>query len=174
MPRRLVIITGSSGVGKSTLARALQEELLAEQWLHFSVDTLFYCLPPSVIRRVDRQNDRSIVDSKAIVTGAHACARTLLDLGHKVIFDAVVSSEAGASAMSRAFEEFDPLLVELTCSWDEIQRRTLARGDRTLAEAEHGFRHASGRVRAHRTFDTTASNSEHIAAQIAGDMRRAG
>jgi chloramphenicol 3-O phosphotransferase len=172
MPRKLIVITGSSGVGKSTLARALQEELLPDHWLHFSVDTIFYCLPRSVVRRVDHENDRSMVDAKAICTGAYACAGTLLDLAHKVIFDAVILSEKGAQEMLRAFDGFDPLLVELTCSWEEIEKRTLARGDRTLAEAEHGYRNAGGRLGAHHTFDSTSASAEQIAAQLATIMRR--
>ena len=74
---------------------------------------------------------------------AHACTRTLLDLGHGVIFDTVILSERGAQGISRAFHTFDLLLVELTCSWDMIRERTLARGDRTLAEAENGYRNGT-------------------------------
>jgi chloramphenicol 3-O phosphotransferase len=174
MQRKLIVITGSSGVGKSTLARALQEELLPDQWLHFSVDSLFYCLPRSVVLRVDQQNDRTLVDSKAIVTGAYACARTLLDLGHRVIFDAVILAEKGAREMLRAFNAFDPMLVELTCSWEEVERRTLARRDRTLTEARHGYRNAAGHLAAHHTFDSTDSSAEQIAAQLAAILRENG
>ena len=107
------------------------------------------------------------MDPKAIVTGAYACARTLLDLAHKLIFDAVILSEKGAQEMLRAFDGFDPLFVALTCSWEEIEKRTLARGDRTLAEAEHGYRNARGRLCAHHTFDSTNASAEQIAAQLA-------
>ncbi len=174
MPHKLIVITGSSGVGKSTLAHALQERLLPQLWLHFSVDSVFYCLPQSVVRRVDQQNDRTGVDSKAIVTGAYACATTLLELGHRVIFDAVILADAGAEAMSRAFEGFDPLIVELTCSWAEIDRRTLARGDRTLAEAEHGYRNAGGHLVAHHSFDSTGARAEQIAEQLAERLNAVG
>jgi chloramphenicol 3-O phosphotransferase len=173
MQRRLIVITGSSGVGKSTLARALQEELLPDQWLHFSIDSLFYCLPRSVVLRVDEQNDRSLVDSRAIVSAAYACTRTLLDLGHRVIFDAVILAENGAREMLRAFDGFDPLFVELTCSWDEIERRTLARGDRTLAEAEHGYSNAGGHFEADHTFDSSSESAEKIAAQLSARLRGA-
>ena len=164
MQRELIVITGSSGVGKSTLAHALQEELLPDHWLHFSVDSLFYCLPRSVVLRVDQQNDWSLVDSRAIVGAAYACARTLLNHGHRVIFDAVILAESGAKEMLRAFDGLGPLLVELTCSWDEIARRTLARGDRTLAEAEHGYRNAGGHLKADHAFDTSNASAEQIAA----------
>jgi chloramphenicol 3-O phosphotransferase len=169
--KKLIVITGSSGVGKSTLARALQEELLPDQWFHFSVDSLLYCLPRSIVRRVDQQNDWTLVDWKAIVRSAHACARTLLDEGHKVIFDTVIMSEKGADALLTAFYGFDPLLVTLTCSWDEIKSRTVARGDRTLAEAEHGYKNAGGHVSAHHTYDSTSASAEQIAAQLARHIR---
>lgn len=171
MQQRLIVITGSSGVGKSSLAQALQEELLPDQWLHFSVDSLFYCLPRSIVLRVDQHNDRSLVDSKSIVTGAHACVRTLLDQGHKVIFDTVIMSQKGAKGLLAAFDGFEPLLVALTCSWEEIKRRTLARGDRTLEEVEHGYKNAGGHLSCHRTFDSTSASAQQIAVQLAMHIR---
>ena len=171
MQQKLIVITGSSGVGKSSLAQALQEELLPVQWLHFSVDSLFYCLPRSIVLRVDKHNDRSLVDSRAIVTSARACVRTLLEQGHKVIFDTVIMSEKGAKSLLVAFDAFEPLLVALTCSWDEIMRRTLARGDRTLEEAEHGYKNAVGHLCTHHTFDSTSASAAHIAEQLAMHVR---
>lgn len=174
MQRKLIVITGGSGVGKTTSARALQEELLPDHWVYFSVDSLFYCLPRSVVLRVDQQNDWSLVDSRAIVSAAYACTKTLLDLGHRVIFDAVILAENGAREMLGTFDGFGPLLVELTCSWGEIERRTLARGDRTLVEAEHGYRNAAGHLRAHHAFDSSTESAEQIAAQLAARIRGGG
>jgi chloramphenicol 3-O phosphotransferase len=171
MQRNLIIITGSSGVGKSSLAQALQEELLPDQWLHVSVDSLFYCLPRSIVLKVDQHNDRSLVDSKAIARSAHACVRTLLDQGHKVIFDTVIMSTAGAMRLSDAFAELDPILVALTCSWDEVKKRTLARSDRTLAEAEHGYKNAGGHLKVHHTFESTGASAQQIAEQLAMHVR---
>jgi chloramphenicol 3-O phosphotransferase len=171
MQQRLIVITGSSGVGKSSLAQALQEELLPDQWLHFSVDSLFYCLPRSIVHRVDQHNDRSLLDTKSIVTSSHACVRTLLDQGHPVIFDTVIMSQKGAKGLLAAFEGFEPLLVALTCSWEEIKRRTLARGDRTIEEAEHGYRNAGGHLCCHRTFDSTNASVEQLAVQLAVHVR---
>ena len=116
MSRKLIVITGSYGVGKSTLARALQERFLPAQWLHFSVDSILYCLPRSVIERVDQHNDHRLVDSKAIVAAAYAATCTFLELGHRVIFDAVILNKKGAESMMSELGRFDPLLVELTVS----------------------------------------------------------
>ena len=162
----LIVLVGSSGVGKSTLARALQEQLLPEQWLHFSVDTVFYCLPASVTQRVDQEGDRNLVNPGFIVASALACARTLLDEGNKVIYDAVVASEKGASRLLKAFDEHRPVVVELTCAWSEIERRTHERGDRTLEEAQVGFRNARGHIVPHHTLDTTAATPEQVARRL--------
>ncbi len=164
---QLIVIFGSSGVGKTTLARALQEDLLPDPWLYFSVDTVFYCLARSAVLRVHELNDHSSVDSRAIVSAAYACAKTLLELGHKLVFDAVILSERGGREMLDAFAGFEPLLVELTCSWPEIHRRTLDRGDRTVEEAEHGYRNARGHLTPHLAFDTTNISPEIIAASLA-------
>jgi len=168
---RLVILIGSSGVGKSTLARSLQELLLPEQWLHFSVDSIFYCLPPSIVERADRHNDWSAIDGAAVTDAAHACAQTLLRLGHPVIFDAVVMTEKGAARMLETLGSFDPILVELTCSWEEIEKRTRARGDRTLAEAEHSFRNTNPGLKPQLRFDTSRASPNELALQLAAALR---
>ena len=166
MSRKLIVTTGSYGVGKSTLARALQERFLPAQWLHFSVDSILYCLPRSVIERVDQHNDHGLVDSKVIVAAAYAATCTFLELGHRVIFDAVILNKKGAEGMMSELGRFDPPLVELTCSLEEIQTRTLARGDRTLAEAEHGYRHAGGHLKSHHVFDTTSTSAAELSTQL--------
>ncbi len=163
---RLVVITGSSGVGKSSLAQALQEALLPAHWLHFSVDTLFYCLPRSVVARADQHNDWAAVDSRTLVASAHACVQTLLGRGHDVIFDAVVTSRTGEEALAMAFAGHPCLRVHLGCTWEEIERRTLARGDRTLAEARHGHQNVVRPSVHHHHFDTTGRQARDIAVEL--------
>lgn len=172
MHHKLIVITGSSGAGKSSLARALQEELLPAPWLYFSADTLFYCLPPSVVERVDQHNDRTGFDANALVASAHACVRTLLDRGQLLIFDAVVLSPKGEAALAAAFDAYQPLRVSLVCDWDEIERRTLARGDRTLEEARHGFQHAIRPASTPHHFDTTNRSAREIAVELRQSLSR--
>ena len=171
MSGSLVVISGSSGTGKSTLCKALQEALLPDIWLHFSVDSILYCLPQSVLDLANHQNEWSSVDPKLIASSAYACAQSLLSAGHNVLFDCVVLSEKRALALLSAFQEYRPVLVGLSCSWEEIQRRTVARGDRTIAEAEQGFRQAGGHLPYHYTFETTNIPADVIASQLAHRLR---
>ena len=171
MTANLIVVTGGSSTGKSTLGKALQEALLPEVWLHFSIDSLLYCLPQTILDRANQKNDWSSVDTALVSSSAYACVNVLLNAGHRVIFDCVVLTENRAQAMLSAFQEHSPILVGLSCAWEEIERRTLARGDRTLAEAEYGFKNAVARLAYDYTFDTTHLPSEVIAKQLVQRLR---
>jgi chloramphenicol 3-O phosphotransferase len=167
MAGRLVVIDGCSGSGKSSLARALQERLLPQQWLHFSVDTVLYCLPGSILDRANLHNDWTAVDTGAITRGAYGCLDALLAQGHPVLFDCVVMTERRARELLLALRPHRPLLIRLTCSWDEIRRRTLARGDRTLEEAGHGFKTSGLHLVADCELDTTQRTPAELAEVLA-------
>jgi len=168
---KLIVITGGSGAGKSTLAKALQEALLPEIWLHFSIDSILYALPPSVLERGNLHNDWSAVDGKPIAASAYACANTLLAAGNNVIFDCVVTNESGARKLTDAFAGHQAIYVGLTCPWDVIKARTAARGDRTVEEAEFSFRNV-GNLRHDYTFDTSRVSAEAIARQLSRERGR--
>lgn len=115
----LIVISGGSGTGKSTLAQALQEQLLPDVWLHFSVDAIFACLPQSIIQSANAHNDWSRVDAKAVTGAAQACLRVLLAEGHKLLFECVVASEVGAKSLLLGIGDARPAFVGLTCSWEK-------------------------------------------------------
>lgn len=171
MSVNLIVISGGSGTGKSTLCKSLQEALLPEVWLHFSVDTILYCLPRSILDRANHQNDWLSVDPKLVGSSAYACAKVLLNAGHNVLFDCVILTEKRARALLSAFEEYRPILVGLSCSWGEIKRRTLARNDRTLAEAERCFQNAGTHLAHDYTFETTNTPPDVIASQLVARLR---
>jgi chloramphenicol 3-O phosphotransferase len=163
---QLIVVEGGSGTGKSSLARSLQESLQPQQWLHFSFDTLLYCLPPSVLDMANQRNDWSAVDKNAITRSVYGCLCTLLDHGHRVIFDCVLMTERGARELLTALQSHTPVLVRLTCSWDEIERRTIARGDRTIEEARRGFETSGLFLNVDYEIDTTHRSSAEIAESL--------
>ena len=138
VPTNLIFIIGGSGTGKTTLARALQERLLPDQWFHFSPDTLLYCFPKSIVDPADSANDWSAIDTKLINELAYGCARDTLRSGARVVFDCVVMTERRAKQLLAAFAPNNPFVVATTCAWNYWFAEKV-RGDRTLEEARRGF-----------------------------------
>ena len=168
---RLLVITGGSGTGKSTLARTLQERWLPTQWLHFSADTILHGLPPTIVDSANLRNDWSLIDRPLLRRSTYACLNALLDAGHPVLFDCVVMTELAARDLVLAMQTREPYTVHLTCSWDELQRRTRARGDRTLEEVEHGFKAGAQFLRADCELDTTGRSPDEVADEVSAAIR---
>jgi chloramphenicol 3-O phosphotransferase len=171
-PTRLICIIGGSGTGKTTLARALQERLLPDQWFHLSPDTLLYCLPKSSVAKADLANDWSAIDGKLVNELAYDCVRNILRSDAPVVFDCVVMTEQRASQLLAAFAASDPFLVGTTCAWDELVRRTQARGDRTLEEVRRGFETGGQFLETDCLLDTTSSSPASLADEVLEHLAR--
>jgi len=153
---KLIILEGASGSGKSSLAAALQECLLPEIWLSFSMDTLIYTLPPSVLHRCNSANDWSGVDGTAIGTAALRCLRALVECGNRVIFDLCIPNRKYAETFQADLHYLSPVTVGVRCDWPEIERRTLQRADRSLEEAQRTFKQQHTLQNYDLVLDTTA------------------
>lgn len=162
---QLIILEGPSGSGKSSLSCALQEALLPKIWLSFSMDTLIYTLPPSVLHRCNTLNDWSGVDGRAIGAAALRCLRVLIECGNNVIFDLCLPSRPYADVFQSEIKDLSPVVVGVRCAWQEIERRTLDRADRTIEEAERTFKNQHAFQRYDLVIDTTELSPEAAAAE---------
>ncbi|MGH6624851.1 MAG: phosphotransferase-like protein, partial [Burkholderiaceae bacterium] len=75
-----------------------------------------------------------------------------------------------ARELTLAFQAHDPALVRLTCTLEETRRRTIARGDRTLEEAEHGFKTSGLHLDADHVLDTTNRTPGELAESLASSL----
>jgi chloramphenicol 3-O phosphotransferase len=173
MPRssKLIILEGPSGSGKSSLSRALQESLLPGIWLGFSMDTLIYTLPPSVLHRCNTANDWSGVDGRAIGAAALRCLKALVECGNNVIFDLCIPNSKYADAFHADIQDLSPVKVGVRCDWQEIERRTLHRADRSLEEAERTFNLQHAFQDYDLVIDTTAISPDAAAAECLASFR---
>ncbi|CZF79500.1 Chloramphenicol 3-O phosphotransferase [Grimontia marina] len=171
MSPNLIVLDGASGAGKTTLAKALQEQFLPENWLYFSIDTLVYSLPPSVFEHCNQENDWRSLDPNTLIKGAFSCVNALLEAGNKVIFDAVISTPQGALQMDLAFENHERLYVGLHCELTELERRTFDRGDRTIDEARHGFSTSPFHLKYDLELDSTSTPATELSTIIAATLQ---
>lgn len=162
---KLILLEGPSGSGKTSLANALQESLLPVMWLSFSMDTLIYTLPSSVLHRCNTANDWSGVDGKAIGAAALRCLRALVECGHNVIFDLCLPDGKYTETLQASLLDLSPVTISVRCNWEEIRRRTLQRADRSLEEAERSFKQTQTLLNYDLVIDTTGASPEVCAAQ---------
>jgi chloramphenicol 3-O phosphotransferase len=168
---KLIILEGPSGSGKSSLAAALQECLLPGVWLSFSMDTLIYTLPPSVLHRCNTDNDWAGVDGRAIGTAALRCLRALVECGNNVIFNLCIPNRQYADAFQSDIQDLSPVQVGVRCDWLEIERRTLLRADRSIEEAEKTFKHQHPFQSYDLVIDTTAIGPDVAAMECLASFR---
>ncbi len=171
MNTKIIVIVGPTSTGKTELAKALQESLLPKVWLHFSVDSLIYSLPDSVLAICNNDDDWAGVDGPLLFRSAISCLRTLALEGNSVIFDLVIPNEKKTKELDETLAGLDALIVELTCDWEEIKKRTIGRGDRTITEAERSFNTKFKTLRVDVTFDTTRASPSEISDQVRSLLR---
>ena len=158
----LIILDGPSSAGKTSLAKALQEELLPEIWLNFSIDHVIDAFPNSILEKC-AVNDWSDVDDDLLFAGTFSCVKGLLRSGYPVIFDAVISTKQTANQTIEAFLSHTAFFIAVRCDWEEIRRRTISRVDRTLEEAEYGFKTSPRHLNYNFRVDTTKLSPEDAA-----------
>jgi chloramphenicol 3-O phosphotransferase len=153
----VVVLNGTSSSGKTTIARAFQEAA-PRLFLNFSIDSILYALPPAIVERLKR-GEATDLRFLELVRGFCACVRELLALGHDLVIDHAVVTEAEAELLKAAVEGHRVLLVGLDCPVEVLAERERMRGDRRLGLAamqcerihqwlEYDLRIDSGRVSA--------------------------
>ncbi|MBE3663354.1 hypothetical protein BOO91_20800 [Vibrio navarrensis] len=114
----VILFNGTGSSGKTSLAKELQE-LLATQYLNFSVDSVLYALPPSDLKcmMVGKPIDRAGYDYAQLVDGYHRCVRAILESGCKVIIDNawVNKDEIDALAYFGAFRSVISAVFQASC-----------------------------------------------------------
>lgn len=157
-----IVISGPSSAGKTSLAKALQESLLPEVWLAFSVDDIIYGLPESVLHRCNHEDNWDGVDGGALYNGATGCLRALLEVGNRVIFDAVVGNEKSAKSIESALSGFDVFTIELRCDLSTLEQRASHRGDRSIKETRRSFESSRTHTEPDCVFDSGVHSFEQM------------
>lgn len=135
----IVVLNGTSSSGKTSIARAFQEQALPRIFLNISIDTILDALPGSAIERIKRGDDISDLRLRELVRAFYATVKTLAGLGHDLVVDHAVVLAADAAMLRDAVSGHRVLLVGLECPRDVLEAREQSRADRRpgLAAAQH-------------------------------------
>ena len=136
-PGKIIIINGPSSSGKTTLARALQNEL-DTPFIRFSFD-LF--IDQKVFPSEQMKSGKFSWEQMRpfVFRGLHQCLPALATAGNNVIFDHIIETKAWLYELITLISELDVFFVGLHCSLAELERRELQRGDRHAGEARQDF-----------------------------------
>lgn len=128
---RIILLHGASSSGKSTLSKAIQEEL-DEPFLHFASDYLTLGLPAR--RDPDGPFQWWGNVRPRFFDGFQRCIAALSIAGNDLIVEHVIEFPEWRAELRGLLKSFDVFLVGVHCSLEELDRREQARGDRWIGE----------------------------------------
>lgn len=109
---KVILISGTSSSGKSTLAKGLQRSL-AEPFLHLQLDGFIEMLP--------RTDDWEMF--QRMVSGMNRAAAAMSEEGNNLIIDHVLVVDAWLSQLLDVLRGRYVLFVGLVCPLEELERR---------------------------------------------------
>jgi chloramphenicol 3-O phosphotransferase len=126
---RIVVLNGTSSSGKTAVARAFQE-LAPGLVLNFSIDSILYALPRTILERMKRGEKNEGLPFLDLVRAYYASVRAIAETGQDLIIDHALTTRAEADLLRAAVQAHSTLLVGLECATPVLAERERIRGDR--------------------------------------------
>jgi len=178
MKPKIIILNGTSSVGKTSTAKAIQE-FASKPYMHLQMDSFLAMLPRRLDNHADgllfrnigtEQKPEIAISSgpalEMLMAGMRGAVAAMAKQGNDLIVDDVLWDQKDFDEYRALLVEFDPRFVLLDAPLDIIEDRERSRGDRVLGLARWQF----DRVRQLRRYDlvveTSKSDPETCAKEI--------
>ncbi|MCB0082817.1 MAG: AAA family ATPase [Caldilineaceae bacterium] len=174
----IIILNGTSSAGKSSLAKALQAQLL-DPYLHLGIDTMVFALPkrylnPPLWHEVFQYSwpapDTLVIEpgpmGHRLISGLHHTVAALARAGNNVIVDHVLLDPRWVQECAQLLGGLPALFVGVICPLVVVEQRERDRQDRTLGQARAQF----DKVHAHGLYDVTVDTSQGSAEACAAQL----
>lgn len=165
-PGRVVLLNGPSSAGKSSVAQAFMA-MQSTPWHYVPVD-LLHSIRSRPEAMADMSGESPVWQEifRRTRAGYHRMLAGMARAGNDVVADHVLNEPWRIEDLLRVLDGIPVLLVHVTASHDELDRRERARGDRELgtarAQADIVFAHGDCDLE----LDTTTMTSEAAARSV--------
>lgn len=129
---RIILLNGTSSSGKSTLVKALRDAL-QEPFCYYASDQLADGGFRAIKREPRHAGSRS--ERERFFDGFHRSILSFAEAGNDMIVEHIVEKAEWARALEALLAGLDVFWVGVHAPKDEIERRELQRGDRSIGEA---------------------------------------
>jgi chloramphenicol 3-O phosphotransferase len=156
----LIVLSGTSSSGKTTLARAMQE-LSPRPLLHLEADKFAPTLPPDHLAMRDAEFRRRVVIAMHEAIAAYG-------RGVDVIVDGSLPAEPELRDRCLVILRSvpDTRVVAVRCSVERLRERETSRGDRPIGWPEESAEAIYGGVSFDFSVDTTDASAEEVAREV--------
>jgi chloramphenicol 3-O phosphotransferase len=166
----VILLNGASSAGKTTVARALQQQLDVPLW-HLSIDHLREsgAWPMARIRagEFDWHGTR-----ETFFEGFHRAIPAIAAAGNHLVVEHIVETEAWLDRLLTLLDGLDVFFVGVHCPLAELERRERARGDRPIGDARRDFESVHSFVVYDLELDGTVSVERNVRSLVDAWRRR--
>ncbi len=143
MPGSIIVINGTSSSGKTSIIRALQQQL-EPPYLEMGVDRFIFMLPKRYLERplwddVLGKADQAGAVGRALCSGMHHAIAAAAHAGLNIVADHVLVEKDWVDECARLFSDLPAYLIGVRCPLEVLEERERLRTDRTLGQARIQF-----------------------------------
>lgn len=175
----LIFLNGTTSSGKTSIARALQEQL-ARPYCVTGIDNAFAMLPDRLHNNREGfffgRDERDLVCLKfgpiglACLKAHHRSVGAMAQSGIDLICDEVVLNDELRRDWLDVLSGVETAFVGVHCSLEQLEHREIKRGDRIIGQARGQFDIVHREMRYDIEVDSTEKEPELLAREIIGQL----
>lgn len=162
--KKIILLDGNSSAGKTSIAKAIQEQA-KEQIYRLSIDDfLLHTIPQKIIESREGYSLRDKIDE--LMFGFYKLVRFYSESMGIVVVDLIFQREAWREYFFSCIKRSHVFYVQLFCSLQELEKRESARTDRAAGGARSIFE----MIYSFKEYDLQVDSSENSIQKCAQDI----
>ena len=143
MTSTIIFLNGTSSSGRTTLLKALQDQL-QEPYLEMGIDRFIFMLPKRYLNRplwddILGKAVQAGTSGMVLISGMHHAITAAAKRGNNIVADHVFVERAWIEECTQLFAEMNAYLIGIQCPLEVLEQREHDREDRTLGQAHLQF-----------------------------------